>query len=136
MLFSEPGPIKTLPFFIDNACAGLAHCHGLIRDEGKELVIEYQTQDAIAGIIKSDVREARIPVSEIAGISLLKSWFGFSTRLVIQLVSMKHASGLPGMKQGRFELPISRRDRKTAEGLVASVSSYLSKSAGALVIKE
>ena len=50
--------MTTIPFLIDDACAGFAHCHGLVCDEGNELVIEYQTQDAIAGVIKTEVQEA------------------------------------------------------------------------------
>ena len=119
--------MTAIPFLIDDACAGFAHCHGLIRDEGETLVIEFQTQDAIAGVIKTDVREARIPLQEIAGIALNKSWFGFSNKLSIQLASMKQVTGLPGMRQGRFLLPIARVDRDAAESLVRSVSAYLGK---------
>ena len=119
--------MTAIPFLIDDACAGFAHCHGLIRDEGDTLVIEYQTRDAIAGVLKTDVQEARIPLQEIAGIALKKSWFGFSNKLSIQLASMKQVHGLPGMTQGRFLLPIGRGDSEAAEGLVRSVSAYLSK---------
>jgi hypothetical protein len=127
--------MTAIPFLIDDACAGFAHCHGLIRDEGEALVIEYQTQDAIAGVIKTDVQEARIPLKEIAGIALNKSWFGFSTTLSIQLASMKQVTSLPGMQQGRFVLPIARANRDAAEGLVRSVSAYLSKG-GALAVAQ
>lgn len=119
--------MAAIPFLIDDACAGFAHCHGLIRDEGETLVIEFQTQDAIAGVIKTDIQEACIPLKEIAGITLKKSWFGLSNQLAIQLASMKHATGLPGMQQGRFLLPIARADRDAAESLVRSVTAYLSK---------
>lgn len=122
--------MTAIPFLIGDACAGFAHCHGLIRDEGETLVIEYQTQDAIAGVIKTEVQEARIPLAEIAGITLNQSWFGYSNKLAIQLASMKQVTSLPGMRQGRFLLPIARADREAAESLVRSVSAFLDKGGG------
>lgn len=119
--------MTAIPFLIDDACAGFAHCHGLIRDDGESLVIEFQTQDSIAGVIKTDVQESRIPLREIAKISLETAWFGLSNRLVIQLASMKQVTGLPGMRHGKFLLPIARSDQAAAEGLVRSISAYLEK---------
>jgi hypothetical protein len=119
--------MTTIPFVIDDAYAGLAHCHGLLRDEGKELVIEHQTEDSIAGVFKGNLHEIRIPLSAISGIRLESSWFGWSNTLVLQLSSMKHCSELPGAKRGRLVVRISRADRAAAESLVASVSRYLEK---------
>jgi hypothetical protein len=119
--------MSAIPFLIDDACGGFAHCHGLIRDEGETLVIEFQTQDAIAGVIKTEVREARIPLKEIAGITLHQSWFGFSNKLALQLASMKQVTSLPGMRQGKILLPIARVDRDAAQRLVTSICAYLSK---------
>ena len=119
--------MTAIPFLIDDACAGFAHCHGLVRDEGNHLVIEYQTQDAVAGVIKSEVQEARIPLQEIARISLERSWFGWSGKLVIQLASMKRVTALPGMKQGKLLLPVAYQDLESADALAKSVSECLNK---------
>lgn len=123
--------MSAIAFQITDACGGLANCHGLIRDEGDFLVVEHQTQDGIVGMVKSDVQELRIPLKEIGSIALEETWFGWSSRLVIQLSSMKHLTGIPGMKQGRLILPIARSERPAAESLVQSVSAYLSKCGGA-----
>jgi len=119
--------MAAIPFLINDAVGGLAHCHGLIRDEGDTLVIESQTQDGIIGLVKGDIRETRISVKEIAGIEVKKSWLGWSDTLSIQMATMKQVAQIPGMKQGRIELPISRSDLGAAEELVASVSAYLHK---------
>ena len=119
--------MTAIPFLINDACAGFAHCHGLVRDEGDALVVECQTEDSIAGVIKTDVQEMRIPLSDIAAIAMERSWFGLSNKLVVQLVTMKQTSHLPGMKQGKFVLPVARRDAAAAQTLVASVVAYLNK---------
>lgn len=119
--------MTAIPFVIQSACAGLAHCHGLIRDEGDYLVMEYQTQDAVTGLIKGELQELRIPVKEIAGIQVKKSWLGWSDQLTFQMSSMKQVATIPGMKHGRVELPIARADFSAAEALVNSVTAYLNK---------
>jgi hypothetical protein len=123
--------MTAIAFQISDACGGLAHCHGLLRDDGESLVVEHQTQDGIVGIVKTEVQELRIPLKEIGSIALEETWFGWSSKLVIQLTSMKHLASIPGMKHGRLILPIARSERPAAAALVQSVSACLNKGEGA-----
>jgi hypothetical protein len=51
--------MNMVPFKIDDLYGGLGECHGLLRDEGENLCFEFQTQDSLAGVLKSRVREVR-----------------------------------------------------------------------------
>src|SRR5687768_16498054 len=100
-----------LPFTFDEVYHGLATCQELIRNEGDHLAVEYQVEDAIVGVLRSGVKETRIPLANIAGIELRKTWFGLCSDLVLQLDRMEPVENVPGMKQGRLTLAVARADR-------------------------
>ena len=102
----------------------LAECVGLLRLEDGDLVLEYQTKDAVMGILKSNVREARIPRDMLASVTIRKQGlFGFNTKVVIQTTRMQPVPGteIPGMTQGRLVLDVAREDVAAAEKLVADL---------------
>lgn len=116
--------MNTVPFTIDEVFAGFGQCHGIVRDEGDKLCLEYEVQDSIAGIIKSGVKTVRIPLAELASVSLTKGWLGTSwlgVKIVIQASKMEMLQGIPGMMQGRLTLSIARKDREAEEKLVADL---------------
>ncbi len=115
---------NSVPFTIGNLYAGFGHCHGLLRDEGDHLDFEFQVQDKLAGIIKSDVRRVKVALKDLASVTLTKGWLGTSwlgTKIVIQAAHMETLKDGPGMSQGRVELSIARKDREAAERLVADL---------------
>jgi hypothetical protein len=120
-------PMAAVSFKNDQVYAGFALCHGVIRDTDEGLCLEYQTKDAIAGVLKTGVQEARIPWTNVASILLRRKWFGLSNELIIQLASLKETQDIPGVDQGRLVLPIARRDVPFAQSLVNSVNGYLRK---------
>ncbi len=102
----------------------LAKCEGLLRIEDGDLVLEYQTKDAVVGILKSDVREARIPRDMLASVTIRKEGlFGFGTKVVIYTTRMQPVPGtdIPGMTQGRLVLEVARENAPAAEKLVADL---------------
>ncbi|HLW68916.1 MAG TPA: hypothetical protein VKS79_26630 [Gemmataceae bacterium] len=113
--------MNTVPFTLEEVYSGFANCHGLIRDEGEHLVLEFQIQDSLVGLIKSGVKQVRIPLAELASVALERKWFGMSTNIVIQLSHMQPVQDVPGMKQGRLVLAIARKDREAAAKFVADL---------------
>jgi hypothetical protein len=115
---------NTVPFTIGNLYAGFGQCHGLLRDEGNHLDLEFQIQDKVAGILKSDVRRVQVALKDLFSVTLTKGWLGTSwlgIKIVIQANHMETLKDVPGMSQGRVELSISRKDREAAEKLVADL---------------
>jgi hypothetical protein len=112
----------------------LAKCEGLLRLEDGDLVLEYQTKDAVIGILKSKVQEVRIPREMLASVAIRKQGlFGFNSGVVIQTTRMQLAPGtqIPGMTQGRLVLDVAREDVPAAENLVAALGLEDSKSSKA-----
>jgi hypothetical protein len=108
-----------LPWFLP-----LAKCEGLLRLEDGDLVLEYQTKDAVMGILKSNVREARIPRNMLASVTIRKQGlFDFNSQVVIHTTRLQPVpdTEIPGMTQGRLVLDVSRENVPAAEKLVADL---------------
>ena len=110
-----------VPFNLDDLYAGLGECRGLLKREGDQLHFEIQIQDSIAGILKSDVREIRVPIDEVASLELTEGWLGINwlgVKLVLQTSSVERLSEMPGASQGRVQLKIARKDIENAQAFL------------------
>ena len=109
--------MNTVPFSL-NVFGGLGACYGLLKHEENHLSLEFQTHDAVVGILKSDVQHVRIPLNDLVSITLTKGWLGtnwLGIKLVIQTTSLDTLKDVPGMSQGRIELSIAKKDVEDAE---------------------
>ncbi len=115
--------MNTVPFKVD-LYAGFGQCNGLLRDEGEYLVLEFQNQDNIAGIIKSGVKKVRVPLSDLVSVTITKGWLGarwLGVTIVLQAARMETLQDIPGMSQGRVELSVASKDRDAAERFVSGL---------------
>lgn len=96
---------------------------GLVRLEGSELIIEYQTTDAIIGAIKSDVKVVPLPLDMISAVKFKRGMF--SARMTIQARDMKTLEGVPSVAQGRIQLQFKRDVRDEAELLANALQESI-----------
>lgn len=115
---------KSLPFQIKDVDYGLRKVEGLMKLEKNNLVFEFQTKDALVGLVKSDVEEQRIAISELEGAEL-KGWLTY--KLILRGRSLRVFENLPGTEQGQCKLHIKRSDRETARNLVSRINLLLSE---------
>ena len=109
----------TVPFTIRNVFEGFAETEGILSVDGTDLKLEFQTTDAVVGLLKSGVREVRLPLDGVEEIAFRKGWFGCS--LVVRVSEMRGASEVPNFKQGEFVLSISKKHSQAAADMVSSV---------------
>ena len=95
----------TVPFTIRNVFEGFAETEGILSVDGTDLKLEFQTTDAVVGLLKSGVREVRLPLDGVEEIAFRKGWFGCS--LVVRVAGMRGGSKVPNFKHGEFVLSIS-----------------------------
>ncbi|HUG90796.1 MAG TPA: hypothetical protein VML55_08190 [Planctomycetaceae bacterium] len=114
--------MSPLPFTIPFA-GWLAKADGLLRFDGTALLLEFESRDALVGLLKTDLREIRIPVAEINAIELNKGLF--STTLEVQTSTLRATRGIPASSHGKFALTLSRTDRPSAEMLVAAMRAVM-----------
>jgi hypothetical protein len=116
--------MNAVPFKINHVFGGLGECHGLLRQEGKLLVLEFQVQDSIINVIKGGVKSVEIPLSDVARIQLRRRWLGFSNSLEVQLSRMDLAEQIPAMKHGLLVLAIRHRDVPLANTLIENAQRF------------
>jgi len=115
--------MTVVPFELEHSYGGLAQTHGLVSSTDAHLSVQFQSRDALMGVIKTGINQIKIPLQEIASIGVRKSWLGLVNELEIQVSNMQSVAALPGMTQGRLVLSIARRDREAAAALVSEVYS-------------
>ena len=109
----------TVPFTIRNVFQGFAESEGILSVDGADLKLEFQTTDAVVGLLKSGVREVRLPLDDVQEVAFRKGWFGCS--LVIRVSGMRGASEVPNFKQGEILLSIAKKHSQAAADLVSSI---------------
>ena len=97
-----------------------AESEGILSADGTDLTFEFRTSDAVMGIIKSDIREVKLPLDRIEAITFRKEWLAGGS-INIRVNEMRAVSDLPGFKQGEVVLSVVRKHRETAAELVSSV---------------
>jgi hypothetical protein len=113
--------MDTVPFTLSNVFAGFGEGEGLLHNEGTHLCVEYQVKDGIVGMLKSEIKQLRIPIDDLVSVTLTKGWFGTrwpGAKLIIQADRMDAFEDMPSASQGRLELSISRKDFEVAEDFV------------------
>lgn len=100
------------PFYITGVNGGFTEVTGLIRVDHEHLVLEFQSADAIIGIVKSDLKTKKIPFTAIRRLDFKKGWF--STKLILQTNSMSDLDGIPGANSGSVTFNIKRAHRQEA----------------------
>lgn len=116
-----PDQSVTLPFSLPSLFGGFADGKGMAKASGSELALEFVVQDSVINVLKSGVREIRIPQSEIDVVCLKRGWFGARVRL--RLKSMKWLADLPGCENsGELMLHVARADRDRAAEFVQLLS--------------
>lgn len=114
-----------IPFTLSQSDNFLMESSGIIRLEAKHLVMEYQSRDAVLGMVKSSVNEVRLSLNDVQHITFKKGLF--SNTLRIQAKAMRAFEKVPGSVQGAVELKIKRADRKNAEYMVSAANLRMSE---------
>jgi hypothetical protein len=115
----------SLQFSINDAYQGLAVVNGIVQTSETELILEYETKDAVVGVVKSGIKRVRIPDDQLASVALKAGWF--STKLLIRTKGMAALAGVPGNEAGQVVLRVARKDRRAAAELVSAVLLHLSE---------
>ena len=111
----------TVPFKMPDVFAGFAEGNGLAKASESELTLEFVLKDSVLNVFKTDIKEIRIPRSEIDTVHFRQGWF--INKLRIRVKSMRWLADLPGSDSGEVTLHVARRDRAQAADLVHILAS-------------
>jgi len=113
----------TVPFKLPDLFSGWAEGNGLAKATPSELTLELVVKDGVLGVLKTGIREIRVPQSEIASLRHHRGWF--TDKLTISFNTLRTLADLPGGGTDRITLFVSRRDRPQATSLVQTLSASL-----------
>jgi hypothetical protein len=98
---------------------GMTETSGMLRLDAGKLVMEYQTIDALLGVVKSSVKVVEIPVSNLSAARIdQKLW---SADLVLQGKSMGVLSSVPGSNRGQLRVKLNRESVLAAKVLISHI---------------
>ena len=103
----------SIPFKIEGAHGGFTVVNGMAKISRAGIVLEFEAK--IFGMMKTGVKEVRVPIAEIEELKIKKRFFKLT--LEIWLNNFKTVSEIPN-KDGRIILQLSRDDRTRAEQAV------------------
>jgi hypothetical protein len=91
----------------------------MVYDEGEHFRFEYQVKDTISGMLKSSMKQLRVPVTQIVDVQLVRGWFNSAgVKIVLQASHMDTFKDIPGMNHGKVELQVDKANVPLAEAFV------------------
>lgn len=114
-----------IPFKIHGVNAGFTEVDGLLKIEKDRLSLEFESADAIIGIVKSDLKEVTIPFESIKKVEFVKKWF--SAQIFIYTRNIAALKDVPGSKSGMVRLSIKRNQKREAMNFNSHLQLVLSE---------
>lgn len=111
-----------VPFTLPDA-NDFVEASGLLRYDSSGVHLEFQTKDALFGVIKSNVKSVHITHEQLRDLRYRKSWFWHY--IIVQAKDMKSIANIPGAESGQVRLKIKKADVDQAKSLGLHVSSAL-----------
>jgi len=107
--------------FSSSDSMGITETSGMLRLEDGKLVLEYQTIDALLGLLKSAVKTVEIPLANLSSARVeQKLW---SADLVLQGKSMGVLSSVPGASRGQLRVKLNRQSVSAAKAFISQISN-------------
>ncbi len=100
---------------------GMTETTGMLSIEEDKLLLEYQTIDAVLGVLKTGVKVTEIPLAQLSAARLeQKLW---SSELVLQGKNMRVLANAPGASRGQLRVKVNRQSLAAADALLEAIHS-------------
>lgn len=116
---------NSLAIKLNDSFEGLAETKGLLKLKNDALRLQFQTKDAILGMLKSDLMEVDIPLKHVEEIGYKKSILG--NKLFITVDNLRVIEQIPGNDGNKINLTVSRKDFEKAVDLVRAIRLDMSE---------
>ncbi len=119
----------TLPFRIPNIYGGFGQVKGLLKVDKESLSFDFQSEDAILGLLKSQPRVERIPMREVESAEVKTSLF--SRKLILRFYKLETLEAFPQVsgdkRAGELQLRVKRGDKERALKIESYVNLRISE---------
>ena len=114
-----------LPVRQSDIYGGLAEISGLVRLKDETLIIEYQVQDELFGMLQSNVKNVKLPFTMIDSIEVEKRWFRH--RFKIFLNQLPHTEKPLTIEGNCLTFLIKKADKERALSLRSRLMMQISE---------
>ncbi len=116
---------QQIPFSNDDVYSGLAKLDGILTVSKDHLDLEFQTQDAVFGVMKSKPKNLKIPLLELSNFTYKRNLF--SSRIIFRVTKLKYIRDFPKSEQGEIKLKIKRKYKEEAKRIESFVNYRISE---------
>lgn len=115
----------SIPVHCD-AHGGWGMLHGVVHLEEGGVRLEYQTGDAVLGLLRSASKEVVAGFDALAGVRFRSGFLWFSARIELEFSDFRLASSVPAGYSGKLALKVPRDSRAMAKRFVEALDRELS----------
>lgn len=116
-------PLATLRLKVSaEAYQGLADVRGMLVFDGNSLRLDFQTEDALFGVLRSGPKQLSVPLASIEAVRSSLGWFWLQPYIEIELNDFTLLSQVPGAHDGRWRLRVPWRDRHALRRFAAALT--------------
>ena len=108
-----------IPIKFKDSYEGFAESSGLLSMNKDSIIIQFETQDAILGVIKSGLISIQIPLKNIVELGYKKSIFG--NRITITVDDLAFIAEVPNRNNNEVTLIIERKHIEAAIDFVRAI---------------
>lgn len=116
---------QQIPFSNDDVYSGLAKLDGILTVSKDHIDLEFQTQDAVFGVVKSKPKNLHIPLLELSSFIYKRNLF--ISRIIFRVTKLKFVKDFPKSEQGEIKLKIKRKYKKEARQIESFVTYRISE---------
>lgn len=102
---------------------GLGEVEGVLYAGPDHLILKYRTKDALFGILKTPMRELRVPFEHLWRIQYQNSMIG--GKITLETGQTDLFEQIPGSKPAQLVARLKRKDRAAGEALVERLNRRL-----------
>jgi hypothetical protein len=110
-----------------DAYQGLGTTRGMLTFDGSKLILEFQTEDNLFGIVKSAAKRIEIPLQSITGIRSRDGFLYLFPDIQIDLSDFQLLSKFPSAAGGAITVNVRWKDRKRSQEFVSTVNYFRTK---------
>jgi hypothetical protein len=115
----------SIPVKLADSFEGFAESKGLLISNDEAILIQFQTVDAILGVVKSGISEVKLPLANLVELSYKKSLFG--NKLILKVDNLRLIEKLPECNNNEVVLSIARKDIDDAIDFVRAIKLDMSE---------
>jgi hypothetical protein len=118
--------MDSLPFHCE-AYAGFGAIQGIARLDGQGLLLQYQTRDAVLGVLRSGMKSGLLPLDSLVSARYRSGFLWLMPHLELRVSDLSMLAEIPSSEGGRLKLRVAWTDRSDARKLAHLLGGRLAE---------